>query len=256
MRHLLLGLSVLLGTSLLAPSTSIAADLETIRARGHLVVAVKDNWQPLGFTDSDGNLVGFEIDLARNLARSLFGDETAVVFRPVSNTERLPAVLEEQVDIAISGVSVTPMRQRIVSFSTPYYLDGTAFITNNPAIQTLENLETGAIALLEGSDAVSSVNYRLPSAVLIGVPSYQAALNEIRMRRVDAIAADVSVLAGWLQTYPGYRLLPSLLTAEPLAVVIPKGNRHRSLREFVNTSINQWHEDGWLESQATRWGLP
>ena len=256
MRYKLLGFGIGLGVHLAVPPFVISADLETIQERGYLIVAVKDNWRPLGFTDEQGDLVGFEIDIATRLAETLFGDDTSVVFYPVSNRDRIPAVLAGEVDVAIAGMAITPMRERIVDFSYPYYLDGTALITNNPQIQSLQDLETAAIGLLEGSDAVPSIHYTLPSASLVGVSSYQAAMETIESGSISAVAGDVTVLTGWAQEYPAYRLLPEVITAEPLGVVMPKGHEYITLRRFINASINQWHEEGWLEEQATYWGLP
>ncbi|MEO1295261.1 MAG: transporter substrate-binding domain-containing protein [Cyanobacteria bacterium J06636_16] len=256
MRYGLISFGTLLGVHLIAPSFVVSADLETIQERGYLIVAVKDNWRPLGFIDEHGTLAGFEIDIASRLAEVLLGDATAIVFHPVSNRDRIPAVLDGDVDIAIAGITNTAMRQRIIDFSEPYYLDGTALITNNPEIQNLSGLSTAAIALIEGSDAVSHVNYRLPFATLIGVSSYQAALETIESNAVSAVAGDVTVLTGWVQEHPEYRLLPHILTAEPLSIVTPKGLQYDSLRRSINAAINEWHEEGWLEERATYWGLP
>ncbi|NER82807.1 MAG: transporter substrate-binding domain-containing protein [Leptolyngbya sp. SIO1D8] len=256
MHYQLLSFGIVLGVHLAAPSFVFSADLETIQERGYLIVAVKDNWRPLGFADEQGNLVGFEIDIASRLAETLLGDATSVVFHPVANRDRIPAVLNGEVDFAIAGVSITPMRERIVNFSAPYYLDGTSFLTNDPHIQSLQDLRTDEIALIEGSDAVTSVHYTLPSATLVGVPSYEAALAALATGSVSAFAGDVTVLTGWIQEEPDYRLLPDLITAEPLAIVMPKGSEYRTLHQFINTTINQWHEDSWLEEQATYWGLP
>lgn len=247
---------ILLGVQGIASPVVFSADLETIQERGYLIVAVKDNWRPLGFTDDAGELVGLEIDIATRLAAELFEDETAVQFVPVSNLDRLSAVLNEEVDLVIAGVAITPMRQRVVNFSTPYYLDGTAFITRDANIQDLQDLQQGTIALIEGSEAVTHVNYRLPSATLVGIDSYQEGYAVMEAGQVEAIAADLTVLTGWVQEYPNYRLLPNVLTVEPLAITFPKGTQYVELQRFLNEAIEQWHTDGWLEERATYWGLP
>ncbi|MEO1093694.1 MAG: transporter substrate-binding domain-containing protein [Cyanobacteria bacterium J06638_28] len=256
MRCGFLSFSLALGVQLVAPFFVAAADLETIQERGYLVVAVKDNWRPLGFLDEQGKLVGFEIAIATRLAETLFDDAAALVLQPLANEDRLTAVLEGDVDIAIAGIAVTPMRERVVRFSVPYYLDGTAFVTNRPNINSLGDLEQAAIALLEGSESVPTVQYRLPSATLTGVSSYQAGLESIVEGTVSAFAGDATVLSGWIQEYPNHYLLPEILTAEPLAIAFPKGNQYNSLRRFINDALNEWHQDGWLEAEATFWGLP
>ena len=81
----LLSIGLLLGAQVTVPPIVNATELVDIESRGRLIVAVKDNWYPLGYRDGTGELRGFEIDLARRLALDLLGDETAVEFRPVSN---------------------------------------------------------------------------------------------------------------------------------------------------------------------------
>lgn len=259
MRYPLLGFAMVMGVQMTASPFVLSAhgaDLDTIRDRGYLVVAVKDNWRPLGYVDDAGELVGYEIDIARQLALELLGDAEAVQLQPVANQDRIPAVLSDEVDVAIAGVSVTPMRQRIVQFSLPYYLDGTGFVTRLPTIRQLSDLSQGAIALLQGSAAIPAVQYLLPTAGLLGVPSYQRALGALEAGQADAFAGDISVLAGWVQVHPDYHLLPEVITVEPLAVVMPKGTQYDSLRRGVNAAVADWHDTGWLEERATAWGLP
>lgn len=256
MRHTVLGLGMVLGMHLGASPVVLSADLATIQDRGHLVVAVKDSWRPLGYINDQGELVGFEIDLARQLATELLGDPEAIQLRPVSNLERLPAVFNGEVDMAIAGVTITPMRQRLVAFSLPYYLDGTGLVTRQPTFQSLNDLGTGNIALLTGSDAVAQIHYLLPFANLLGVPSYQRAWEILEANQADAFAGNASILAGWVQEHPNYHLLPELVTVEPLAVVLPKGTQHDSLRRQVNGAIAELQHNGWLAEHITAWGLP
>jgi polar amino acid transport system substrate-binding protein len=129
-------------------------------------------------------------------------------------------------------------------------------VTRNPNVQSLSDLSFSAIALIAGSEAVSHVDYTLPSARLVGVESYLAAYQALESGAAIAAAGDVTVLTGWVQEYPDYRLLPELLTAEPLAIALPKGTQYSELRRFINASITQWQAEGWLEDQATYWGLP
>lgn len=256
MRLALFGFGMILGVQFTAPPVVVAADLETIRQRGYLIVAVKDNWRPLGFHDETGELVGLEIDIARQLASELLGDPEAVVFELIANADRLTAVQEDRVDVAIAGVAITPARQRLVSFSVPYYLDGTALITRQDSIRELRSLVRGDVAVIDNSDTIATVRYLLPSSTLVGVDSYEAAMQALEADNADAFAGDLTVLTGWTQEFPEYRLLPSVLSASPLAVVMPKGRQYRDLHQSINEILGRWHDTGWLEERATYWGLP
>lgn len=251
----LFGLTVL-GVQWVAPLTAWSAELEEIQSRGHLVVAVKDNVRPLGFRDINGQLRGLEIDIARRLAEELLGDDERVVLQPVSNTERLSVLLTNEVDVIIAQLTATASRARIVAFSRPYYMDGTALVTRNAAIHSVSDLNRGPVAVLNGSTSIDDLRFLLPQVSLVGVSSYQEAYAQLESNEAIAFAADASVLSGWVQEYPAYRLLPTLLSAEALCIAMPKGVQYDSLRQRVNEAIARWQEDGWLQERIEYWGLP
>lgn len=247
-------LLALLGGSISAPVG--AAELSEIRDRGYLIVGVKDNLRPLGFKADQGELQGFEIDLARQLATDLLGDEAEVVFKPLLNQDRLNALLNDEVDVLIARMSITDARARLVDFSRPYYVDGTAFITRDSTIQTLRDLRQQSVAVLTGSDTIPTVRSLLPSVQLRGVESYAAAKELLESGQVVAFAADATVLTGWAQEDPNYHVISTLISAEALAIAMPKGRQYRELRRTVDQAVNQWQTNGWLRQQIRNWGLP
>ncbi|MCC0178673.1 transporter substrate-binding domain-containing protein [Waterburya agarophytonicola K14] len=250
-------LNLIIAIALLAttPHTIFARELAKIESKGELKVAVKDNLPPLGFTSKEGNLEGLEIDIARKLAEELLGDEAAVEFLAVKNQERLQVVLDDRVDIAIARISVTTPRSRIVNFSPHYYLDGTSIVTNQAKIDNLNDLKRSKIAVLNNSATIAVVRHQLPQATLVGVESYQEALKLIENQQADAFAGDRSVLAGWIQEYPTYKLLSARLSGAALAVVMPRGLQYQDLRSRVNRAISEWKKSGWLEERIKYWGL-
>ncbi|NJM73632.1 MAG: transporter substrate-binding domain-containing protein [Scytonema sp. RU_4_4] len=233
-----------------------AAEMSEIQRRGYINIAVKDNLRPLGFRNANGNLQGLEIDLARALAVDLLGKADAVKLQPVTNRDRLSAVLDHKVDMAIARVTATTSRSRLVSFSVPYYFDGTVLVTKDTSLQRLSDLTKRKIAVLKSSSTIADVRYYAPNAELVGVNSYQEAFTLLENNAANAFAADASVLSGWVQQYPQYRLLPSKLSTQPLSVVMPKGLQYDPLRRRVNEAIARYINSGWLKQRATYWGLP
>ena len=258
MKQRLLDLAIVLGSiasTFLISSGSLATEWTEIAERGRIVVGVKDNLRPLGFKDRQGKLTGLEIDLARKLAADLLGNSDAVELIPVNNEQRLQAVLNEEVDIAIARVTVTTPRTRIVDFSPYYYLDGTGLITKDKNVQNSDDLATAKIAVLENSATIAVIRNLLPQADLIGVSSYQEALELLESDRVKSFAGDRTVLTGWMQEYPQYRLLPDRLSGAPLSIVMPKGLQHQELRQKIRQAIAKWRKSGWLQERIEYWGL-
>lgn len=247
---------LLLFASIKTPNLAVAAELQEIVERGYLIVAVKDNVRPLAFRDGEGKLQGLEIDIAQRLAAELLDKPDAVKLQPVANRERLSVVVDGTVDLTIARVTQNASRDRLVNFSIPYYLDGTAVVTQDASLQRLNDLQQRKVAVLKGSDTISTVRYLIPQVQLIGVDSYEQARSLLESGNADAFAADASILSGWVQEYPQYRLLPVRLSGEPLAVVMPKGLQYNQLRQRVNDAIARWKREGWLQERVKYWGLP
>jgi polar amino acid transport system substrate-binding protein len=236
--------------------TATAAELSEIQRRGYLIIGVKDNSPPLGFKDITGNLQGLEIDLSQRLAQDLLGKSTRVKLLALKNKERISYVLNNKVDITIARVTATESRARLVNFTIPYYIDGTALITSNSSLQRLSDFKNRKIAVLNGSSTIPRLKYFIPNANLIGVDSYQQGFTSLENNTISAFAADGSVLVGWKREHSQYNILPIKLSTEPLSVVIPKGLQYESLRQKVNESIARYLADNWLQQRASYWGLP
>ena len=112
------------------------------------------------------------------------------------------------------------------------------------------------VAVLNGSSTIAKVRNALPAAKLVGVNSYTEARSLLESGGAVGFFADASVLTGWVQEYPQYRLLPTLLSAEPLCIVMPKGVQYDDLRRRVNEAIARLKAEGWLQQRAIYWGLP
>ena len=245
----------LLGSVSFEQANVEAGTLKEIQQRRKLVVAVKDNVPLLGFRDRNGTLQGLEIDIARKLAAEMLGNPDAVELVPVSNQDRLKVVLSGKVDLTIARVTITPNRSRVVDFSRAYYRDGTAIVTKQAKIVQATDLVEKRVAVLNSSTTISTLQYIIPRAKLVGVDSYQQAINLLTAGKVVAIAADRSILAGWAKADPSYRILPDKLSTEILGIVIPKGIQSDPLHSMVDQSIERWQTNGWLQERIKYWGL-
>lgn len=255
MKYLFVNLVTVIALLAITPQSIFAREWSKIESKGELKVAVKNNLRPLGFTDESGKLIGLEIDLARQLGAELLDNPAAVKLIPVDNLQRLQMVLEDEVDITIARVGVTTSRSRIVDFSPHYYLDGTGIVTKDPQIENVGNLTLKRIAVLNNSATIAVVESQLPTVNLIGVDSYQAALELMETNQADGFAGDRSILTGLIQEYPEYKLLPERLSGTALGVVMPKGLQYRELRSKINQAIAGWKKSGWLQERIEYWGL-
>ncbi|BAQ61543.1 amino acid transporter [Geminocystis sp. NIES-3708] len=238
------------------PVKVYSASWEEINKKGELVIGVKDNLRPLGYRDSQGNLRGFEIDVARRLALELLGSENALKLIPLSNQERIQKVTDLEVDLAIAFITVNASRQRIVDFSDFYYLDGTGIIVKKVQINPNIRNFSGKIGILNNSRAIAQIKYNLPQAKLKEVSSYQQALEFLESGEIQSFAGDITILTGWIQENPDYQLLPTIFGGYPLAIALPKGRQYQELRDKINQVVRKLKQEGWLEERAKYWDLP
>lgn len=232
-----------------------ASEWEEIVEREKLIVGVKNNLRPMGYQDEDGNLQGFEIDIAKRLAEELLGDVNAIEFKAIDNSQRLQVVIDDQVDLTIASVTVTPSRQRIVNFSPYYHFDTIGIVSKKDKLELLFDVSSSKIAVLENSATIDQVKSNLPKVNLIGVKSYQEALAFLESGKADAFAGNLTVLTGWVEEYPEYVIHSRRFAGYPLAVVMPKGLQYQELRDKVNDAIARWKEEGWIDDRAKFWGL-
>lgn len=249
------GLSVAIASIFIATQPLPATPLEEIQDRGVIQIGVKENLRPLAFRDTNGDLQGLEIEIARQLATEIFGEAVDVKLIPVNNQDRIDLLLQGELDLVIGQLGINASRQRLVDFSDYYYLDGLGFITKQNFVNT-NQITTQRVAILNSSEAIAAMQSYFPAAQLIPVNSYQEALLLLENNQADLFVGDHSVLTGWTQDYPAYKLLPAWLEGNALAIALPKGNQHQSLYSAIQSQMREWRENGWLQDRINHWGLP
>lgn len=110
-------LSLLLGVGL---TLACANSLEQIRSANTLKIGVADNAAPFSKLNNNGEFVGFEVDLAKELAKAILGDGGRVEFIAIKQADRAKAVIENKVDILLDNFARTPERAKQIDFSIPY----------------------------------------------------------------------------------------------------------------------------------------
>lgn len=112
--------------AILGDREALADRLDLIQKRGTLVVGVKSDYPPFGMLDANGRLIGFEPDLAAELARRL---DVRLQLVAVSSTNRLQKLEEGAIDVVIATLGDTPQRRRIATIVEPnYYASGVTVV--------------------------------------------------------------------------------------------------------------------------------
>src|SRR6201981_1625891 len=129
-RRLLFGFALIFFA---APASAQESLLDVVLKRDKLIVATYSTSPPLAYVDDNGKLVGFEIDMAREIAKDLLGDPEKVEFVVVQSDGRFPAALSGKVDFGLCSTTIFPDRAVRIAFTRPYLDTGGSVIARKDA---------------------------------------------------------------------------------------------------------------------------
>lgn len=212
-------LAILLCASMtLFAATTMAQEksrLQTVLDRGRLIVATFSTAPPFCYTDEKGQLVGFDIDVARLLATALFRDPTKVEFVVVTAEGRWPAVESGRADMGIATTTIYPDRAIRVAFTRPYVDTGVAVLVRKDSnIKSLSdfNQDKFTIADLNNPQQADRAKRFIPKAKVGTYDTPAAQVLAVRSGRANGAQLDIPV-ADW---YAGnnkdeFEVLPELM---------------------------------------------
>jgi polar amino acid transport system substrate-binding protein len=219
-----------------------------IAERGRLIVGVDQNQYLFGYRNPfTQQLEGFDIDVARQIARAIFGDPNQIQFRVVSGAER-EAVLESgEVDVVVRTYSITCERKSKVAFSTVYfYAEQKILVRKGSGIRSAKDLSGKRACAVSGTTSAAKLFGLDPRPTVVGAPTWTDCLVMLQQGQIDAIGTDGVVLAGLAAQDPGVEVVGPKISVEPYGVGIKKSNE--DLVRFVNAVPDRMRDDGTWEA--------
>ncbi|WP_124390587.1 glutamate ABC transporter substrate-binding protein [Rhodococcus wratislaviensis] len=231
------------------PGSALAA----IVARGRLIVGTDQNTNLFSFRDpKTGTLQGFDVDLAREIARDLFGDPSKVEFRLLTSAGRFDALEQNEVDLVVHATSITCERATRVGFSTVYF---EAFqrllVQEGSGISSPADLAGKRVCTFIDTTSLATIQRTAPTATIVAVPDWDDCLTTLQQGQADAASTDNSILAGLAAQDPNLEIVGPNMEAEPYGVAANKMND--DLVRFVNRTLERVRTDGTWMSMYDRW---
>ena len=247
----------ILAAMVMAPATQASAQdstIDEIMRRGTLNVGLA-TFVPWSMRDKEGELIGFEIDVAKRLAEDLDVD---VNFIPTAWDGIIPALIAGNFDVIISGMTVTPQRNLTVNFTIPYAHSGMRLVAHQELAADLTKLEDYndpdvVFSLRRGSTPASFVQATLPKATLNLFDEDGQSFLEIINGRSTATFAYDPTPATWVERYPDVLFVPidEVYNQGSEAFAVRKGDPD-TLNVFNNWIRLRW-QDGWLQERNDYW---
>ena len=238
-------------------SASASPVIDRILQRGELVVGMAGNMPPLNMTTKEGDLIGYEVDLAQAMAAAM-GVKAKMEIIPFG--ELLTALRTGKIEIILSNINITPVRNLKVAFVGHYFTSGKAFLTKINTIaladepEDIDAKKTRLVAL-KGSTSEAFVEKVLPGATLITAKDYDEAVEMVLQDKVHAMVADYPICVVSVFRYPNKGLLAvvTTLTYEPIGVGVPAGDP--LLVNWVENFMGIAEKTGLLEELKRKWLL-
>ncbi|MFC3860371.1 ABC transporter substrate-binding protein [Deinococcus antarcticus] len=245
-------LVLLLSLSVVAQATSVAE----VKKKGVLVLGTDPTFAPFEFRGADGQFQGFDIDIARAVAKDL-GVKLEV--RPVGFGALMPqSVTSGRVDMALSAITITPERAKIVSFSAPYYRSAQVFIVKSGNPQKFgwpwnSGMKGKVIGVQANTTGQYVANDLLkPRGATIKVyDDFAAGLADVRAGRIAALIGDAPTVTDLQKRLPGqFQQAGSDLAAEDYGMVFRKNS---DLVAAANKTLARLKASGEYQNLLNKW---
>jgi polar amino acid transport system substrate-binding protein len=252
------GLAALAALAAIAvlPSPGAAQTLDKIRSRGVLVVGTKADYKPFGFRDPSGAIVGFEPDLAKEIADKL---GVKLEIEPVVSSNRMQFLQQGKIDLMIATMNDKPERRQAVGIVDPlYYASGVNVLANRKAaLKSWDQLKGQKICGIQGAwyNKPVAEKYGADIVAFKGQTEAETALlqgNCIGWVYDDTAFAERLADPKWKD----FEMPLETILEEPWGMAVKLEERDGPWGQFVAKQIEDWHRSGRLIEIEKKWNIP
>jgi len=238
-------------------NSSEAKEIKAIKDRGVLKVGVKVDVPKFGYKNAEtGKIEGFEIDLAKQVAKKILGDENKVEFQGVTAKTRGPLLDNGEVDMDVATFTITEERKKSYNFSDPYLKDGVGLLVKKSlGASSLKDLDGKTIGVAQSSTTKAALEeeakkqgIKLKFSELGGYPEIKAALDS---GRVDCFAVDASILNGYVDD--SSVILNDRYNPQEYGIASKIDNAE--LAKVINGVVNEMKTSGEMDKLIKKWDI-
>ena len=237
-----------------AASAASAASAGAAASYSKIVVGLDDNFPPMGFRDDKGELVGYDIDMAREAGKRL---GIAMEFKPIDWSAKEAELNGKRVDMLWNGMTITEERKKNVAFTKPYMQNHQIIIvTSKSPIQAKSDLSGKVVGVQDGSSAVDAVAKEAELAKSMKeikkFGDNVAALMDLSTGRLDAVVVDEVVGRYYTSKKPGeYKVLTDNFGSEDYGVGLRKDDTE--LLAKLDNALDAMKTDGTAQKIYAKW---
>lgn len=251
-------LSLILALTLLMMTAAALGEdtsLSDLKSRGKLVLGFDASFPPMGFQDESGNYVGYDLDLAAEVARRM---EVELVLQPIDWAAKELELNSGNIDCIWNGMTATADRAEAMALSLNYLNNAQIVcVLADSGISTLGDLAGKKVAVQSGSAGAEALAANEALVASLGekpleYADYAMALMDLDNKGVDAVVVDIIVANYYIATKnAAYKVLDESLSPEYYAIGFRKGDV--ALRDEVNRVLTEMAGDGGISAIDQKW---
>lgn len=230
--------------------------LQNVKDKGELILGLDPAFPPMGFTDDDQKLVGFDLDAAEEVCKRLGVKLTPT---PIDWDTKEQELETEAIDCIWNGFTTTKEREEQMTLSEPYMTNQQVVVVlKDSKLNTLADLKDKTVVIQASSSAEDAINNNqefkdsLKDGEPISVKDNVQAMLELDQSGADAVVMDKVVAMYYMDKHKGeYRLMDETLADENYVIGFKKGNN--ALCEEVENQLKEMAADGTLKKIAEKW---
>ena len=245
--------AAVMALSLAVPA--LADDYDAIKSKGVLIVGVKDSTPPFGVRDVKSNTIaGYDVDFALAIAKHM---GVKVQVKAVDSAERIPKLVNKDVDLIIATMTKNAEREKQVDFSEGYFVTGQKFVVRKGKVKNIEDLTHATIGTAAGSTSEKQLRREMPNAKVVLFDDYAPAMAALSSGQLDAVSTDEPILAGLLNKMPNkkdFEIPDVSISIEVYGIAVRKGEKR--LQKEVNDTLAAMEQSGEAAKVFDRWFGP
>ncbi len=220
--------------------------LASIKERGVLRVGVFSDKPPFGYMDAKGQFQGFDVYIARRMAKDLLGDSKKIQFIPVEAAARVEFLKANKVDVIMANFTKTKERAEVVDFAKPYMKVALGVVSKDGVIKSIEDLKGKPLIVNKGTTADFYFSKYYPEISLLKYDQNTETFLALKDNRAPALAHDNTLLFAWVKKNPEFKVgIPSLGDQDVIAPAVKRG--HKELLEWLNDEIDKLTKEGFMK---------
>ncbi len=253
------------GATSTKPKLELASYAYAIQTKGKLRVGTREDNVPFGVKNvATSKFEGFDVDIAREIAKEIFGNESDIdkfiEYVPVVSATRIPTLNENKADFVIATFTINDDRKKQIDFSDVYFNTGQKILVkkDNSTITKVTDLNGKRVCSAKGSTSEVNIRKEAPQATLELQDTYPPCLILLQQGRVDAVSTDETILFGLVKQDPNTKIVGSYFSAEPYGIGVKKNasNDRNGFVDLINRSLVALIQDGRWAKVYKQWITP